>query len=45
MPSRPLLSGLAWRAAMIATTVILLIAIVYAIAQLISVLNTGIAFS
>jgi hypothetical protein len=45
MPSKPLLSGLAWRAAIIFAAVVLLVAMLYALVQLISVLNHGITFS
>lgn len=45
MPPKPLLFGLAWRAAAIIAAVLLLVAMLYAIIQLISVLNHGISFS
>ncbi len=45
MPPKPLLSGLVWRAAAILAAVLLLVAMVYTIMQLISVLNHGISFS
>lgn len=45
MPPKPLLSGLAWRAAAIIAAVVLLLAMLYAIIQLVSVINHGIAFS
>jgi hypothetical protein len=45
MPPKPLLSGLGWRVAAGFAAVLLAIAILYAISQIVSVLNTGIAFS
>jgi hypothetical protein len=45
MSPKPLLSGLAWRAAAIIAAVLLLIAMLYTIIQLIAVLNHGISFS
>ncbi len=45
MPPKPLLSGLAWRAAFMIAAVVLLVAMLYALVQLVSVVNTGITFS
>jgi hypothetical protein len=45
MPPKPLLSGLAWRAAATIAAVLLLLAMLYALIQLVSVANHGIAFS
>jgi hypothetical protein len=44
MPPK-LLSGLVWRAAMIAAAVLLVIAVLYTLVQLISVLNSGAALA
>lgn len=41
MPSKPLLSGLLWRLAVVVTFAVLLIAVVYAAAQLVAVLVGG----
>jgi hypothetical protein len=41
VPSKPLLSGLLWRLAVVVTFAVLLIAVVYAAAQLVAVLVGG----
>jgi len=45
MSPKPLLSGLAWRAAVVIAAVLLIVAMLYTAIQLIGVLNSGIAFS
>lgn len=45
MLPRPLLSGLAWRAAVILAAVLLILAMLYTAAQLVGAFNTGIRFA